>query len=107
VVAVFVVIMTLASYYPQIFHQTNGNEIVIVNQTDIQSVKLNIEGMVCQGCETNINNSVNKIDGVIQVKSSYEKGTSVIEFDVTKTNVDDIKKVILSKGYVINKNKNE
>lgn len=106
-VAVFVAIMTLVSYYPQLFHQTEGNEVVMVNQRDIQSVKLDIEGMVCQSCETNINNSVNKIDGVLQIKTSFKKGVSVIKFDSTKTNINDIKEVIQSKGYVIKKNKNE
>ncbi len=106
-VAVFVVTMTLVSYYPQIFNQTEGNEVVIANQRDIQSVKLDIEGMVCQSCETNINNAVNKIDGVIQIKTSFEKGVSVIEFDSTKTNINSIKEVILSKGYVIKKSKSE
>lgn len=106
-VALFVAVMTLISYYPQLFHQTKGNEVVIVNQRDIQSVKLDIKGMVCQSCETNINNSVNKIDGVIQIKTSFKKGVSVIEFDSTKTNINNIKEVIQSKGYVIKKSKNE
>ena len=106
-VAVFVAVMTLVSYYPQLFHQTKGNEVVIVKQRDIQSVKLDIEGMVCQSCETNINNSVNKIDGVIQIKTSFKKSVSVIEFDSTKTNINNIKEVIQSKGYVIKKSKNE
>jgi copper chaperone CopZ len=106
-VAVFVVVMTLVSYYPQLFHQTKENEIVIVNQRDIQSVKLGIEGMVCSGCEDNINHSVNKIDGVIQIKTSFKKGVSEIEFDSTKTNINDLKEVIQSKGYVIKKSKNE
>lgn len=106
-VAVFVVIMTLVSYYPQIFHQTKGNEVVIVNQRGLQSVKLDIEGMVCQSCETNINNSVNNINGVIQIETSFKKGVSEIEFDSTKTNINDIKKVVQSKGYVIKKNKSE
>lgn len=106
-VAVFVVIMTLASYYPQLLYQTKGNEIGIVNQRDIQSVTLDIEGMACQSCEININNSVNKIDGVTQVNTSFKKGNSVIEFDSTKTNVNNIKEVIQSKGYVIKKNNDE
>jgi len=106
-VAMFVVVMTLVSYYPQLFHQTTGNEIVITNNKHIQTIKLDIEGMVCQGCETNINNSVNKIEGIVQVKTSYKKGISVIEFDTTITNINDIKKAIQSKGYVIKKSKYE
>jgi len=106
-VAVFVVAMTLVSYYPQLFHQTKGNEVMITNNTHIQSIKLDIEGMVCQGCEANINNSVNKIDGVVQVKTSHKEGISVIEFDTTKTNINKIMEVIQSKGYVIKKSNYE
>ncbi|MAP53275.1 MAG: mercury transporter [Altibacter sp.] len=100
-VTVFVVVMTLVSYYPQIFHPMATKEIVATNNTHIQTVKLNIEGMVCSGCEENINHSVNKINGVTNVTTSFERGTSIIEFDTTKTNVDEIKKVIQSKGYLI------
>jgi len=100
-VTAFVVVMTLVSYYPQIFHPMATKGIVATNNTHIQTVKLNIEGMVCSGCEENINHSVNKIDGVTNVSTSFEEGTSIIEFDTTKTNVDEIKKVIQSKGYLI------
>ena len=106
-VAVFVVMMTLVSYYPQLFYQTMGDEVVVANQTDIQSVKLSIDGMVCSGCEENINHSVNKLDGILEINTSYIKGTSEIKFDSTKTNINDIKKVIQSKGYVIKKSKYE
>ncbi len=100
-VTVFVVVMTLVSYYPQIFQPTTTKGIVATNNADIQSIKLNIEGMVCSGCEENINHSINKINGVTNVSTSFERGTSIIEFDTTKTNVDEIKKVIQSKGYLI------
>ena len=100
-VSVFVVGMTLVSYYPQVFHPTFTKEIVATNNIHIQTVKLNVEGMVCSGCEENINHSVNKINGVTNVTTSFERGTSIIEFDTTKTNVDEIKKVIQSKGYLI------
>ena len=100
-VTVFVVVMILVSYYPQIFHPMATKGIVATNNTHIQTVKLNVEGMVCSGCEENINHSVNKINGVTNVTTSFERGTSIIEFDTTKTNVDEIKKVIQSKGYLI------
>ncbi len=100
-VTAFVVTMTLVSYYPQIFHPTATKGIVVTNNTHIQTVKLNVEGMVCSGCEENINHSVNKINGVTNVTTSFERGTSIVEFDTTKTNVDEIKKVIQSKGYLI------
>ena len=106
-VAVFVVIMTLVSYYPQLFYQTMGDEIVVANQTDIQSVKLSIEGMVCSGCEENINHSVNKLDGILEINTSHIKGTSEIKFDSAKMSISEIEEVIQSKGYVIKKSKYE
>ena len=106
-VAAFVVVMTLLSYYPQLLLQNKGNEFMIVNLTDIASVKLEIIGMVCESCETNINHSVTKIDGVTQVNTSFEKGMSLIEFDTTKTSITEIKEVIESKGYIIKTTNNE
>lgn len=106
-VAVFVVVMTLVSYYPQVFHQSYEKGIVAINKSDTQSLKLNIEGMVCHGCEENINHSVSEIEGVLEVKTSYKEGTSLIEYDSIKTNSKAIKEVIKSKGYIIKNSNNE
>jgi len=106
-VAVFVVVMTLVSYYPQLFRPTTAKGIVATNNTHIQSVKLNVEGMVCTGCEENINHSVNKLDGILGIKTSHIKGTSKIKFDTTKTNVSELEEVIKSKGYIIKSSNNE
>jgi mercuric ion transport protein len=100
-VAVFVVVMTLVSYYPQLFHKTISNNIVLVDKSNIQTIKFNIEGMVCNGCEETINYSVKKIEGVLKVMTSHKEGTSIIEFDTTRTNRESITKVILSRGFVI------
>jgi mercuric ion transport protein len=100
-VAVFVLLMTLVSYYPQIFHKTINNDILSVDKSNAQIIEFNIEGMVCTGCEETINHSVKKIEGVLQVMTSHKEGTSIIEFDTTRTNRESITKVILSKGYVI------
>lgn len=106
-VAVFVVVMTLVSYYPQLFLSTATKGIVATNNTHIQSVKLNVKGMVCSGCEENINHSVNKLDGILGINTSHIKGTSEIKFDTTKTSIGEIEEVIKSKGYVIKKSKYE
>ena len=106
-VAAFVVVMTLVSYYPQIFHPTVTKGIVATNNSHIQNVKLNIEGMVCSGCEENINRSVNKLDGILGINTSHIKETSEIKFDKTKTSVIEIVDVIKSKGYIVKKSNNE
>lgn len=106
-VACFVITMTLVSYYPQLFHNAMSNEIVSVDESNTQIIKLNIEGMVCTGCEETINHSVKKIEGVVQVNTSHKEGTSIIKFDSTKTNSIEIKDAIQSKGYVIKNSNNE
>ncbi len=106
-VAMFVVVMTLVSYYPQLFHQSFKKEIVAVNKTDTQVLKLNIEGMVCTSCELNIYHSVSKMYGVINVRSSYKEGITVVEFDTFKTNSNEIIEMIKSKGYIIKNRNNE
>lgn len=106
-VATFVILMTLISYFPQLFYQYQQKEIVVIEQSNIDTVKLDIEGMTCTGCEENINHSVNELDGILEINTSHKKGTSEIKFNKTKTNHNEIEKAIKSKGYVIKNKKNE
>jgi len=102
-VAVFVILMTLISYFPQLFYQYQQKEVILIEQSNIDTIKLNIEGMTCTGCEANVNRSVNQLDGILEIGTSHKKGTSEIKFDKTKTNPSEIEEVIRSKGYVLKK----
>lgn len=101
IVAAFVILMTLISYYPQLFH--NKKEVITTNKMEIQTVILNIKGITCSGCEENINSTVMKLDGILKINTSHKTGTSIIEFDKRKTNINIIKDIIISKGYEIEK----
>ncbi|VAW11541.1 hypothetical protein MNBD_BACTEROID05-1112 [hydrothermal vent metagenome] len=101
-VALFVVTMTLVSYYPQLFYQSIDKNLLVIEQSSIEKVSLIIKGMTCTGCEENINHSISKLDGVLEVKSSFENGISKIEFDKSKTSLAAIEKIIRSKGYILN-----
>ncbi len=105
IIAVFVIIMSIISYFPQIFYQTPKKEIIIIGKSDIDTIKLNIGGMTCAGCEENINNSVKKLDGILKIHTSYKNGISEIIFDKSKTNITKIEEVIKSKGYTIEQKK--
>jgi mercuric ion transport protein len=102
-VAVLVVTMTLISYFPQFFYRTVEKEIIIIDDSTIELVKLNIEGMTCSGCEENINHTVNQLDGILEIKTSYKAGASEIKFDNKKTTQLKIENKIESLGYVIEK----
>ncbi|NOZ07785.1 MAG: mercury transporter [FCB group bacterium] len=100
-VAIFVVVMTSISYLPKQFDQVTEKAIMIVEKANIESIELYIEGLSCAGCEENINYSVNQLNGIIAVKTSFKKGTTVIKFDNSRINITDIEGVIKSKGFTI------
>jgi copper chaperone CopZ len=106
-VAGFVILMTLTSYFPKLFYQYRQKEILKIEQSNIDTIQLDIEGMTCIGCEENINYSVNKLDGIIAINTSYKTGTSEIKFDRIITNFNKIEDVIKSKGYAIKNNQDE
>jgi mercuric ion transport protein len=57
--------------------------------------------MTCSSCEEPVNHEVNKLNGVVNSKASYENGNAIIEFDKTKTNETAIVKAISAAGYKV------
>ena len=64
-------------------------------------VKLNVEGMTCDGCENAIKAGVETIDGVASVESSHEEAWTKVKFDKNLTSVDDIEAKITETGYEV------
>ena len=107
-ITLFAAISISFPYYAHIFYPNNKKEIVIINQSDIQTVNFNVQGMTCAGCEESIKHAVNEWEGIVNVNASYEKASAEVEFDNTKTTKEQIEKAINSTGYkVINKVKDE
>jgi len=91
-------------YYSHIFYPDNKKEVIVVNQSDIQTVNFDVKGMTCASCEEHVKHAVNELEGIVNVAASYEKANAEVEFDNTKTSKEDIEKAINSTGYkVINK----
>ncbi|OQK17949.1 hypothetical protein AU255_08840 [Methyloprofundus sedimenti] len=65
------------------------------------SKQIVIEGMMCGGCETIIEDAVSAMDGVIDVKADYASGKCTVSFEDNKTSLERIYKVIEDKGYQI------
>lgn len=74
---------------------------LIVNPSALVQMDLNVEGMTCTGCESTINTGVSEIAGVIEVKSSFQDGKTVVKFDSTQTSIAKISEVIAGKGYSV------
>ena len=107
IVTVFAIVMMAFPYYSGIFYANTEKQIIVVDKSDIQTTEFKINGMTCASCEEHVNHEVNKLNGVVNSKASYENGNAIIEFDRTKTNENEIEKAINSTSYkVTNKKEN-
>ena len=99
VVTVFAIVMLIFPYYSSIFYPNSEKQIDIVDKSNIKTTEYKISGMTCASCEVHVNHEVNKLNGIVNSKTSYENGNAIIEFDETKTNELEIEKAINSTGY--------
>lgn len=105
----FLLIITIAAialiafpYYAKIFYPNSQKQnVVVVESNNIQSASFSIKGMTCQGCETEVNNELYKVNGVIDAQTFYAKGISVVKFDKTKATPEQLKKAIAKTGYEV------
>ena len=103
-ITLFAAISISFPYYSHIFYPDNKKEVIVVNQSDIQTVNFDVKGMTWASCEEHVKHAVNELEGIVNVAASYEKANAEVEFDNTKTSKEDIEKAINSTGYkVINK----
>ncbi len=65
--------------------------------TDSSKVVLNIEGMTCGGCESQINGVLNKTEGVISCNASYKDASVTIIYDKEVTDSEGLSKIISKK----------
>lgn len=103
----FAILMLAFPYYGNIFYPKTEKETIVVNKEDIQKVNIYINGMTCNSCEEHVNHTVNGLNGILNVNSSYKNGSSIIEFDKSKTNLEEIEKAINSTGYIVTNVKKE
>lgn len=60
-----------------------------------------VKGMVCNGCELEIEKKVKTIDGIIKVTANFANGTVIVIFDENKTTLTKIKTAITSINYEV------
>tara|TARA_R110002051_G_scaffold157784_1_gene229349 strand:- start:70 stop:669 length:600 start_codon:yes stop_codon:yes gene_type:complete len=101
IVTIFAIVMTAFPHYSSVFYPKSEKEIIVVDKANIQTINLQIKGMTCTSCEEHINHSVNQLNGIVNIKSSYENGNAEIEFDNSKTTIEEIEKAVNSTGYSV------
>jgi len=82
-------------------------DIVYVSQSNIVKHVFDVEGMTCAGCEAHVESEVDKLDGILSVKASYESANTEVEYDKTKVDLAAIRKAINSTGYKVIDTKNK
>jgi copper chaperone len=68
----------------------------------IESEVLNVTGMKCGGCETNVKTKLGAIAGVVSVEAFFKTNEVKVEFDNEKTSLDDIIDTITGSGFTVN-----
>ena len=105
----FLIIITVAAialivfpYYANIFYpKTPKQNIVVAESNNISTASFNIKGMSCKACETEVNNELHKVAGVIDAQTFYDKGTSIVKYDTSKATVEQLKNAITQTGYKV------
>lgn len=98
-ITLFAAISISFPYYSHIFYSDNKKEVVIINQSNIQTVNFDVKGMTCASCEQHVSHAVNELEGIVTVVASYENANAIVEFDNSKTTKDAIVKAINATGY--------
>ena len=102
IITVFAVLMITFPFYAKIFYpKTKVQSSMAINVNTYQKVKLNIQGMTCQGCEEHVNTALSKVNGVIDYKTSYATKKSLVTFDLSKVNVTTLTNTINKTGYKV------
>jgi copper chaperone len=66
-----------------------------------KSVVLTVTGMKCGGCETNVKDKLQAVEGINTVTAAFKSNEVVVEFDGDKVNLDTIKNVITQAGFTV------
>lgn len=66
---------------------------------DAKQVEIKVAKMHCPLCTTIIKKVISKVDGVSDVKVRLNTKKAIVDYDESKTTVDDILKAIKTTGY--------
>ncbi|MCL5774515.1 MAG: mercuric transporter MerT family protein [Firmicutes bacterium] len=80
-------------------HLSNHNPTSNQVTGEIVETAIHVEGMTCSGCEFNVENAVNKLKGIIQVRADYQHGKVYVKYEKEKVTLNDLKETIRKAGY--------
>lgn len=105
IITVLAALMLSFPYYSNIFYPNTEKKILVFNKSSGQKAEFTISGMTCASCEKHVNHEVNKLIGIINSNVNYTNGNAIVEFDDSKTTINEIEKAINSTGYTVTNKK--
>lgn len=66
-----------------------------------EAIVLNVTGMKCGGCETNVKTKISALAGIGSVEASSKEAKVSIEFDPGQTSLEAIKMAIAEAGFTV------
>lgn len=81
IVTVLAALLLAFPYYSDAFFPNQDKQVVYVQEDQVQTITLDIQGMTCTGCETTVENAAGNVDGVLEADASYSTGKATIKYD--------------------------
>lgn len=73
----------------------------IADSSNFVSVILKVNGMTCEGCENTVSKSIETLDGIKEVSTSYIDSSSVVIYDSSLISINLIREKIDETGYEV------
>lgn len=103
VTALTILIAAFPKYVNLFFPKQQEKQLIVIDKNNVKEVKLSLEGMYCEACALTVNDAITKVPGVLESKTSYKESMSIVKYDISKTNIETLAKVIGTTGYKVNK----
>ena len=71
----------------------------IARATENVTAILDVPGMTCKFCPITIRKALEKLPGVVEIKSEFKTKTATVTFDPAKTNIETLIKTTANAGY--------
>jgi copper ion binding protein len=65
------------------------------------TIDLSVKGMTCSSCEDHVTRAIDQLEGIVEVKASYEIGNTIVKYDPEKIAEDQIVEAINKTGYKV------
>lgn len=100
---ILIVALTLTSCARQ---EKKAEQITPKEQTKtvaMQKVKMPVDGMVCNACQSTVKKTIKSVDGITDVEVNLEKKFALFTYDPQKVKLEQVQKAVNDKGFMSGK----